>query len=281
MMIFSSRQRAVAACDNVTQYGAITVKIPLLPSKGTYNIWTRMQVPDQNHSQYRLEINGKNCFEVGGSSITPNTWTWVSFQDGDLSSRVRFNFNTLSSNTAKLIGSYKGVKIDRLLLIKTDCVPVADGSNCQSDIVSTSAIDIAGAAQIPPPSAGPVSGIIIPSQTISRFPEAIAKVIYAVDGKQIPAAHDFGIDTTLIGNGSHQIAMQITATNGTATNEATTLTVENPENALSPLRRWMRLNQGTAVALSSIAGGVLLLVSVLLISRHIRLQKRLLSFRGF
>ncbi len=281
MMVISNKQQVYAACDNVSQYGSITVKIPTLPTSGTYNVWTRMQIPDAEHSQYRLEINGKRCYEVGGSSITPSQWTWVSFQDGDLSSKVRYDFDKSVTNTAALIGTNPGVKIDRLLLIKTDCVPAGDGSNCQSDTLSTSAIDIAGATKVPPPSDGPVSGIIIPTQTISRAPATISKVIYAVDGKQIPTAQSFGIDTTLLINGSHHVAMQITMLNGSVTNEATTLTIENPQTALAPLKRWARLNQQTAVLISSVIGGILVLMSVLLILRHIRLQKRLLSFRGF
>ena len=281
MMIISSRGRATAECNNVSQYGSITLKIPSLPTKGVYNIWTRMQVPDQTHSQYQLEINNDQCFEVGGSSIMPNVWTWVSFKDGDLSSKIRVDFNTVSLNTAKLIGINPGVKIDRLILIKTDCIPVADGSNCQSDAVSTSAVDIAGANQVPPPSTGPVSGIIIPTQTISRSPEAIAKVLYVVDSKQIPTTNGFGIDTTLLSNGSHQVAMQITNDYGIVTNESTTILVENPVNALSPLKRWIRLNQSTAVKLSSISGGIIVLLAIFLVVRHMRLQKRLLSFRGF
>jgi hypothetical protein len=256
IMIASSRGRAVAACDNVAHYGAITVKIPNLPTKGTYNVWTRMQVPDMSHSQYRLEVNGLTCYEVGGSSITPGQWTWVSFQDGD-------------------------VKIDRLLLIKSDCVPIADGSNCQSDNPVVSSIDIAGATVVPPPSTGPVSGLIVPSQTISLAPENIAKVVYAADGRPMPTSTGFTLDTTLLNNGSHQIAIQITKTNGTVVNEATTLVVENAQSVFSPLQRWARLNQRTTVITSSVVGGIFLLIATLLIIRHIKLQKRLLNFRGF
>jgi len=281
MMISASRDRAYAACSNVSQFGAITVKIPALPSSGTYNIWTRMQAADTTHNQYSLEINGKNCYVVGGSSITAGQWTWVSFQDGDLSSKVRYDFNSKTNNSAKLIGTESGVKIDRLLLIKTDCTPIADGSNCQSSNITISAADTAGATQIPPPSNGPVSGLIIPSPTISQNKETISKVIYAVDGKQIPTATNNQLDTTLLGNGNHEVAIQTIKTNGTIVNEATTLIVENPQNAFSPISRWVRLNHHATVVASLITGGALLAIVIFLIIRRVLLNKRLLEFKGF
>jgi hypothetical protein len=281
IMVASSREKAIAACENVSEYGAVTVSVPKLPSSGTYNVWTRMQVPDATHNRYSLEINSTTCFEVGGSSITPGQWTWVSFQSGDLSSKVQYDFDAGAKNTARLIGTDKGVRIDRLLFVKTDCIPVADGTNCQSDSVTANAVDIAGATQVPPPDTGPVSGLIFPSQTIAQNQRSVLKVVYSVDGKPIPTAKNYMLDTTLLSNGSHQVAMQIQKTDGQTLNEATTLSVQNPQNAFSPLIRWARLNQGTAVAMSSIVGGLLLVVATFLIVRHIRLQKRLLEFKGF
>lgn len=281
IVVASHHGSAFAACENVSKYGAITVKIPALPSNGSYYIWTRMQVPDATHTQYDLEINGQTCYLVGGSSITPNAWTWVSFQDGDLSSKVRFNFENKNTNTAKLIGINHGVKIDRLLLVKNDCVPVEDGTNCQSDSAPANAIDLSGANQIPPPSTTEISGLIIPSPTISQNVQSVIKVIYSVDSKLVPTAKNFNLDTTLLSNGTHQVAMQIYKTNGQVINEATTLTVSNPQNALSPFIRWARLNQVSAVVLSSAIGGILLLLALYLVVRHIHLQKRLLEFKGF
>lgn len=281
LMITSSKQTVLAVCDNTSKLGAVSVDIPKLATVGTYNIWTRMQAPDEAHNQYRLEINGQTCYEVGGSSITPNQWTWVSFQDGNLSSKVKFDFNEKSGNTAKLIGSQAGVKVDRLLLVKTDCVPIADGSNCQSSDVSSSAVDTSGATQIPSPSSGPVGGLIMPSTTITQNITSIQNVIYSVDGKQLPNSDGFVLDTTLLSNGSHQVAIQITKTNGLVINEATTINVENPENAFTPFRRWVRLNQSSAVWISSIVGGILLITAIFLIVRQIKLQRRLLEFKGF
>ncbi len=281
MMVISNKHSVQAACNNVSQYGAISVKITALSSSGTYTIWTRMQVPDTTHNQYQLEINGQRCYVIGGSSISPDQWTWVSFQDGDLSSRVSYDFERTTNNAAKLIGSSAGVRIDRLLLVKTDCVPIADGNNCQSDSVPTSAIETTGATQVPSPSAGPISGLIIPSQTIARNPGIIAQVIYNVDGKLLPTTTNFALDTTLLSNGPHLVVMQITTTAGRILNEATNMTVENPVSALSPMRRWVRLNQRTTVVASSIIGGLLIASAAFQTVRHIRLKKRLLRFRGF
>jgi hypothetical protein len=282
LMIVSSRGSVMAAaCNDFSKYGSVSVGLPVLPSRGSYVVWTRMQVPDATHNQYELEISGTACYQVGGSSLTPGQWTWVNFQDGDLSNKVEHDFDHTSDNTVKLIGTQAGVKIDRLLLIKGDCVPTDLGANCQTNTVAIDPNDIAGATEVPPLSAGPVSGIIIPSQSIVRAPLTIAKVVYFSESQAIPTAYNNGIDTTLLSNGKHKITMQITATNGTVTNEATTLEVRNPQNAFSPIKRWVRLNAKTAVTISSVMGGLLVLTAVFLIYRHMKLQKRLLEFKGF
>ena len=282
LIVFApTKQTAAAACDNISQYGTVSVNIPALVTVGTYNIWTRMQAPDSTHNQYRLEINGNSCFAVGGSSITPGQWTWVSFQDNNQGSKVRYDFDSKTQNSAKLIGIQAGVKVDRLLLIKTDCVPVADGSNCQSSSVPVEAIDTAGASQVPPPSSGPVGGLVVPSSTISQNLQSISNVVYAVDGKQLPTASGQALDTTLLSNGSHTVAMRITKTNGTVINEVTTLNVENAENAFSPLRRWIRLNQHTLRVWGLAIGSILLITTLLLFIRQMSLRKRLLEFKGF
>jgi hypothetical protein len=281
LCIMSQSQRAAAACQNVAGYGAVSAAVPVLPSAGSYTIWTRMQAADATHNRYQLEVDGQDCFEVGGSSLEPGQWQWVSFQDGDLDAKVRYNFEHTSDNVLKLIGSDAGVKIDRLLLIKNDCVPVDIGNNCQSGAVALNSGDLIGADEIPPPSEGPVSGLIVPSQTISLHPNNISRVVYFVDSKQIPTAAGNALDTTLLTNGSHRVAIQITLVNGGVSNETTTLNVENKQTIFSPFRRLVRLNQHTTVVLSSILGGVLVLITILLIIRHVRLQRRLLNFHGF
>jgi hypothetical protein len=270
-----------ATCISGAGQGAVNVTVPELPTKGIYNVWSRVQVPNDIHNRYQLEVNGDTCFLVGGSSISPNQWTWVSFQDGDLSSKVKYNFVKTTGNSLKLIGNDAGVKIDRVLLVKNDCIPVEQGANCESDAVHTASYDKTGANILPTSTEGPASGVIIPSQTIIQNQNSIASVGYFVDGKPVPTAKDNGLDTTLLINGSHQISIKITKIGGTVIDEATTITTDNPQTFFSPLQRWARLNKGVAVA-TSIAMCVLIVFSfVLVLVRHIQLKKRSLTFHGF
>ncbi len=282
LMVVSSKQTATAsACSSTENYGVLSLSLPELPRSGTYNIWTRMQAPDATHNRYRLEVNGQECYEVGGSSITPGQWVWVSFKGGDLTQKVRHNFEEVKGNKIRLIGSDSGVKVDRLLLVKNDCIPENLGNNCQSDAVPASAVQAEGASEVPPPSSGPVSGIVIPSTSISLKPSLISKVVYFSDGKAVPTAAGNGIDTTLLSNGSHRVSMHITRTDGTVLNEATTLNVENKQGAFSPLRRYIRLHTQAFIIWSLLLGGLLFVLVILLGIRHIKLQKRLLNFHGF
>lgn len=280
--VFLSTQHAVAAaCENTKEYGAVTVAVPKLPSKGEYTIWTRMQAPDTVHNRYSLEINGVTCFVVGGSSITPGEWVWVSHHDGILSSKVRYDFDKTTGNNLKLIGTDNGVKIDRLLIMKSACIPEGMGGNCQSESMQVSMTNVSGATEIMPPSNGPVSGLYLPSPTVSQNYPRIKSVIYYVDGKSVPTTTDFRIDTTLLTNGIHRISIKIMYKDGTAANEATNLAVENEQTAFSPVRRYVRLHSRAVMIIAGSIGVIVYIIIAVMITRHIRLQRRLLTFRGF
>jgi len=276
----SAPRAAAAACTDAGN-GSVSLAVPALPTRGRYTIWSRLQVPDEAHNRYRLEVNGNTCFMVGGSSIAPGEWTWVAFADGILTNYVQYNFTSSTDNYVKLLGEDAGVRVDRLLLVKSSCVPEGLGSNCESDAIPVAALDTSGATEVPPPSTGPVTGVIVPSQTVSRNPGNVKRVVYYVDGEPMPVGEKFGLDTTLLENSTHRVSMQITFSDGSVANEVTTITVKNPETVLSPFTRWARLHVKTAVILSSLAGGAMLAIAIFFVVRHIKLQKRLLHFHGF
>jgi len=280
-LLLPLKGKVLAACQSDdNSYGAVTLQAPTLPSAGSYTVWTRLQVPSTTSNQYRLEINNSACYEVGGKGIEVGKWSWVSFQDNEPTRKISYDFEKASGNSLKLIGTNAGVKVDRILLVKTDCIPVDLGTNCESSGVAAT-VSTAGATEVPPPTSSEVSGLIVASTTVSQNPGTISKVVYFADSNMMPTATGFALDTTLLSNGAHRITMQITKLNGTVINEATTLQVSNKQNAFSPLKRWVRLNQSTAVLLSSIIGGALVVAATLLIVRHMKLNKRLLEFRGF
>lgn len=281
LCILPQRGRVSANCQTDNKnYGSIKLQAPDLPVTGRYNIWTRLQVPDASNNQYRLQVNGNQCFEVGGSSIQAGQWQWVSFQDGDLSHKVVYDFQKTTGNSLELIGSNPGVKIDRVLLVKSDCIPVGLGENCESAQIAVKASGT-GANEVLPPTNGPVSGLVIVSPTVIQNPENIMSVHYFSDTTQLPSSNNLALDTTLLSNGTHRISMQITKKDGKVVNEVTSIEVANPQSALSPIKRWIRLNQKTAILFSSIIGVALVIFAVYMIVRQIRLNKRLLEFKGF
>src|ERR1700722_14337786 len=78
---------ALAACSpSGTTYGTDTMSVSV-PAADTYNIWVRMEVPSTSNNEIMLQMDGGNCYVMGGSSSIPaNTWTWVDYQNGTTSS---------------------------------------------------------------------------------------------------------------------------------------------------------------------------------------------------
>jgi fibronectin type 3 domain-containing protein len=131
--LFSSLGGTVnaAACQTpTTDYGTVTTSV-VTPEAATYRIWTRMQVPDTTNNTYLLEVDGTNCYNVGGGNITAGAWAWIAYKDGNVSSMIDLAL-TKGTHSLKLIGNKAGVKIDRLVFASDiSCIPKsADGSEC-------------------------------------------------------------------------------------------------------------------------------------------------------
>ena len=124
--------RAAAACTApATDYGKVTSSISV-SSTATYRIWSRIMVPNTTSKTYLLEVDGGNCYSVGGGTITANTWTWVDYQGGTTTNKVQQSL-TAGSHTLKLIGNTAGVKVDRVIATSdTACTPTGDGNNCNT-----------------------------------------------------------------------------------------------------------------------------------------------------
>lgn len=280
-LLFVPKIHAQTSCPaNDKNYGQVELAVPKLGTAGAYNIWTRMQAASQTNNQYLLNVNGASCYKIGGSSLEPSQWQWVYFQDGNLNQKVVFDFNRAEGNSLKLIGVQTGVKISHIMLTKSDCIPIEYGNNCAENgaaIMSASG----NTSSVPPLTGDSVSGNIFPTQLIIAEQTNIAKVIYFVHGKTIPSSKNFSLDTSLVPNGAHRIAIQITKKNGDIINQETSITVSNLESILSPAIRWARLNRNSLATVGVIAGGVLVLVSIFHLIKHLLLKRRLMMFRGF
>lgn len=277
-LIWVSAPVSAAACESGA-YGTATIAIPTLPATGTYTIWTRMQAPNAENNQYQLEINGEACFTVGGSGAPANQWIWVASQNGNASSKTEFNFTHTTGNQARLIGIAPGVKVDRILVLQSDCVPTGTGDNCRlgnAVVIQGSSGTTAQTLQ------QPVSGKILPASILSDNPSSVKRVVYLVDGQKLQEAEGaVPLDTTLLSNGAHIVTARVTTTDDKTTDYATNLTVNNVETFMSPLYRWLRLNKR---ALAYVGGAFGILSFVLLIFwfiRAIHLERQRLKFHGF
>jgi len=133
-MLMTPLSLGLASADSCTPpgttYGTDTMSVTI-PSSGTYSIWTRIQTPSSSVNSILLNIDNSSCFNVGGSSsITPNTWTWVNYEDGSTSNLVTANL-TAGTHTFTLTGTESGMMVDRIeALADNTCVPTGTGDNC-------------------------------------------------------------------------------------------------------------------------------------------------------
>ena len=133
--------RAAACAAPASDYGVVSHTINV-PEVATYRIWTRMAAPDSTRNTYMLEVDGAECFEVGGSAVPVYTnssgpyfvnnssnWRYQTTEG------VSIDINLASGNhQLRLIGTHADVVIDRLIITQdTACVPTGDGDNCASE----------------------------------------------------------------------------------------------------------------------------------------------------
>jgi hypothetical protein len=101
-----------------------------IPTAGTYRVWSRIQAPDSTNNSFYLQVDGGCPISVGDSAITPNTLTWVDYQDGLSSSKIDMTL-TAGSHTFVLTGREPDVIVDRVVFSTVaSCVPTGTGDNC-------------------------------------------------------------------------------------------------------------------------------------------------------
>lgn len=130
---------AAACVDPATDYGTVSNLSVNIDTAGTYRIWTRMAASDSSNNTYLLEVDGTNCFEVGGSSVPvysvgsstrfeSGTSNWINHTSS--SSTVQLSL-AAGSHSIELIGNAPDVVVDRLIVtMSTTCVPTGVGNNC-------------------------------------------------------------------------------------------------------------------------------------------------------
>ena len=176
-----------------------------VPATGTYRIWSRVKTADTTKNSYYLQIDDSSCnLSISATGITANTWTWVDYQGGTLTSKLDVSL-TAGSHSLIMAGKDDNVQLDRLILLQdTTCIPTGAGDNCAFPPDST------------PPTVGitaPASGATLTALTSvmanASDDTAVSKVEFFVDGvlknTDSTSPYGFSLDPTILTSGSHTL----------------------------------------------------------------------------
>jgi chitodextrinase len=171
-LFLTATPASAAACTAPsTDYGTATTTLSI-SSAATYRIWTRVLAPDTTNNTYLLEVDGNTCFNVGGgTSVTPNTWTWVDWYNSNTTTKVQMSLSQ-GNHTLKLIGNTPNLAIDRIVATSDLTCPVRDlGDNCK-DVADTTAPVVSISA----PASGATVGGTVSVQATASDNQAVSKV---------------------------------------------------------------------------------------------------------
>lgn len=240
-----------------TTFGTDTMSV-YIPETTTYTIWTRLQAPSASANSILLNIDGTNCYNVGGDSSIPTngTWDWVDDYGSDTSNIINLNL-TQGTHTFTLTGTESGVSIDRIIAVQGNAS--CDGSasctptNTQAATAGNNLAPIANTPSAPPVvsvTAPTASSTVKGTTTISATatdPGAtdtnglgIASVQFELNNSPLGSAvespasgntYTYSWDTSSLGTTaptSYSISAIATDTSGyTTTTGATSVTVNN------------------------------------------------------
>lgn len=118
------------ASEPVSTTGRVSVTLNVATT-ATYTVWSRVIAPDTQPASYVSYGNGQ-CVTNGGLALTPNTLTWINYQDGNVSNLATMDF-TAGTHEFVLTAASSGLGIDKVMLIAGNCTPQGDGSNCTTE----------------------------------------------------------------------------------------------------------------------------------------------------
>jgi chitodextrinase len=134
--IGAAKQAAAACAPPTPSLGMATGSITV-PATAKYRIWSRIMAPSTTSNSYLLEVDGNQCFTVGGKTLPLNAWTWVDYQKGNGNAKVEL---TLTKGTHKVVfyGKQPDVRLDRIMTTSDmRCQPSGGGDNCNAPADST------------------------------------------------------------------------------------------------------------------------------------------------
>ena len=136
LIVAVPQQAAAAACQNPSVNRGTATSTVTIPATATYRVWSRLMSTKANDNAYFLEIDGNQCFRVGGtnnSSVPVNQWIWTDYKDGNTASKVSLSL-TQGAHSLRFIGDEEGVKLDRVIFASDqNCKPTtASGTECDT-----------------------------------------------------------------------------------------------------------------------------------------------------
>jgi chitodextrinase len=218
--------RAYAACATPsTDYGKATSTLSV-PAAATYRIWSRIMVPDSTNNTYLLEVDGGNCYNVGGGSISANTWVWVDYQSGSTTNKVQQSLSQ-GNHSLAFVGNKPGVKLDRVIAVSdTTCVPTGTGDNCNVPSDTTPP-----AVTLTAPVEGASISGTVPLTASASDNVGVTKVEFydnsSLVGTDTSSPYSVNWDSSKILNGSHLITARAYDAAGNVSSDSNTVTTKN------------------------------------------------------
>lgn len=279
-VILSQSKVSAEACVVNENTPSATINLPDLAGAGKYSIWSRIQTPNVANSRFLLEVNSEQCFIVFNAGPV-NQWVWVNtYGSRSDTKNLTHDFIKMSGNSIKLIALDNGVKVDRLLILKDDCVPEGTGDNCR---VGATTLPVQPQKQsIEQDPSGPIKGKVFVSSLLSETSKDVSKVEYYVDGKKVQVSSGITpFDTTLVDNGTRTITTRVYYDDGTTEDVINTVKIQNPLNTFSPLKRWLRLNQQLMWVIGSVSALVAVFILVYSIAKYTQRKSKNKRAHGF
>lgn len=112
-----------------TTFGTVNYNVSI-STASTYMFWVRMMGLSDSANSLYMQVDNNCAVVVGDLNGSPaNSWQWINYQDATPSRAISLNLSA-GTHTLKLIGKEVGVKVDKILLVGSSCIPVNLGDNC-------------------------------------------------------------------------------------------------------------------------------------------------------
>lgn len=214
-----------SACSlPTTDYGTVNSTITV-PTATTYRVWSRMMVPDATNTTYALEIDGQNCFIVGGG-LTASSWTWVDYQNGNTADKIQLSL-AKGDHTLKMIGLKPNVQLDKIIMVSdTSCVPTGFGDNCNTPADTT-----APTVTLNTPAEGVTVTGTVPISATASDNVGVAKVEFYLNSTllntTVSAPYSFNWNSASVGNGTYTITAKAYDSAGNFATDVRTISSQN------------------------------------------------------